>query len=170
MKKLFLSLCLTLIVVSSAFGFVACKKDSEHPSKYVGTYLYDSIYIARYGSFVDTTLSDTISEVFTPQGYITLNKDGSVKTNLFENVAKYYEKELGYLPSYYYDYKWIVEDDKLFFTGFGEFYDQTGKVVNDIVNYVSIASLVQFYQLDENLLSGSGYTSSLVYYIKFKKA
>ena len=172
MKKLFLSLCLVLTVATfSVFGFTACKKDSEHPSKFVGTYMYDNIYLSGLRSYIDT---EVIEEIFTSDCYLKLNKDGSVETNLYQKTAEYFSKELGYTPTYYYDYQWHANYDNIYFTGFGEFYDQVGNVLKEYFNYVLFASLVQFYSLSNSTLTGNGSSGigsgAYTYTITFKKA
>ena len=172
MKKLFLSLCLVLTVATfSVFGFTACKKDSEHPSKYVGTYMYDGIYLSTYNSsYFD---AEVIESIF-GDSYLKLNKDGSVETNLYQKSAEYFSNELGYVPTYYYEYQWHVNYDNIYFTGFGEFYDQEGNVLNEFFNYVLLASMVQFYSLSDSTLTGNGSSGfgsgAYTYTITFKKA
>ena len=175
MKKIISSLSIICLMLATSVLTIGCSnKENEHPSQYVGKYFFDIVSIKRSGVSADVDMEGAVYDAFTNEGYILLNKDGSVETNLYQKSAEYFSNELGYVPTYYYEYQWHVNYDNIYFTGFGEFYDQVGKVLNEFFNYVLLASTVQFYSLSGSTLTGNGSSGfgsgAYTYTITFKKA
>lgn len=168
MKKIISSLSIICLMLATSVLTIGCSnKENEHPSQYVGKYFFDSISIFTYGS-ADVNTEGAIYDAFTNEGYILLNKDGSVETNLFENVANYYEPKLGYKATFTYNYSWRVRNGKLYLYGSHEYLDQNGNFPYDLNKLTSFMTYVSYYTLFENSLyaSGSGYKT---WTIKFTK-
>lgn len=169
MKKILSILLLSFVTVVSCFSFVGCnKKDSTHPSKYIGKYFFEYAMVEnRWGSAL-IEVTETISNAFTSEGFIQLNKDGSIDTNLFEKCALFSEPELGYVPTYESSYTWRVRDGKLYISGYHQFYDQSNKPI--INNYSLLLTNIQYYILFEDRLYARGSNNYETWTLSFIRA
>lgn len=172
MKKILSILLLSFVTVVSCFSFVGCnKKDSTHPSKYIGKYFFEYVTVEnRWGSAsASIELTETISNAFTTEGFIQLNKDGSVDTNLFEKCALFSEPELGYVPTYESSYTWRVRDGRLYLSGYHQYYDQNNKPINNY-NYSLLLTNIQYYILFKDKLYASGSYNTYTWTLSFTRA
>lgn len=171
MKKILSILLLSFVTVVSCFSFVGCnKKDSTHPSKYIGKYFFDSVTVEnRWGSTsASIEFTETINNAFTTEGFIQLNKDGTVDTNLFEKCALFSEPALGYVPTYESSYTWRVRDGKLYISGYHQFYDQSNKPI--LNNYSILLTNIQYYILFKDKLYASGSSNNDFWTLSFIRA
>ena len=171
MKKILSILLLSFVTMVSCFSFVGCNKaDSAHPSKYIGKYFFDSVTVEnRWGSTsASIEFTETINNAFTTEGFIQLNKDGSIDTNLFDKCAVYSEPELGYVPTYESSYNWRVRDGKLYISGYHQFYDQSNKPI--LNNYSILLTNIQYYILFKDKLYASGSSNNDFWTLSFIRA
>lgn len=170
MKKIISSLSIICLMLATSVLTIGCSnKENEHPSQYVGKYFFDIVSIKRSGVSADVDMEGAVYDAFTNEGYILLNKDGSVETNLFENVANYYEPKLGYKATFTYNYSWRVRNGKLYLYGSHEYLDQNGNFPYDLNKLTAFMTYVSYYTLFEDSIFASGSVDSYTWTIKFTK-
>lgn len=133
MKKLIMSLSISFAFIISMFSFAACKKSSPTElDVWVGTWKFAGMESYKNGVFEGSmSLEDILEEagsegiednetfIAMTDAYLTLQKDGTYKTNFIEGMGYYTGSSNATTTDFkYHDLFWAYSGDNLILNGY----------------------------------------------------